>query len=80
MDTTLETKICSKCKLEKNLSEFRKGRGKSNRKNYCKPCDDTYNKALYEKNKEFRKLQVTEWNEENPEKVKQYSKTWRDKN
>lgn len=79
MNIETNNKVCSKCKKEKNLSEFRKGRGKLNKKNYCIPCDDAYNKELYEKNKEFRKLQVQEWNDENPDKIKQYAKKWREK-
>ena len=33
------TKICSKCKLEKDLEDFYKDSSKSNRRYMCKSCD-----------------------------------------
>lgn len=73
----MNTKKCSKCLLEKTLDQFRKGGGKFGKKAYCLPCDDEYNNQLYKKKKELRKRQITEWNKENPEKLKEYAKNWR---
>ncbi len=78
--TTPQTKICSKCKQEKNLEEFRnQKKGKFGKKNYCRICDDENARALYLKNQLFRTLQVEQWNRENPDKVKQYQKNWVEK-
>lgn len=76
----MNTKICSKCNQEFSIINFRKGNGKYRKKNYCIPCDDAYNKSHYNSNKDLRILQIEEWNEENPDKVKSYKKKWQDKN
>ena len=71
------SKKCKICKQEKLLEEFRpQTKGKFGRKSYCIPCDDEYNRKLYEENKEFKKQQSAEWNKKNPEKVKKYKKNW----
>lgn len=45
-------KICSKCKIEKSLSEFRL-RGKTYQ-GWCKPCAKEYDKGWHKVNKEKR--------------------------
>lgn len=73
----ITTKICSKCKTEKSLDEFRnQAKGKYGKKNYCKICDDNNAKESYNKHKEYRKLQITIWNENNPDKTKEYKEKW----
>lgn len=59
-------KICSKCGVEKELTEFyaRKG-GKDGRRMECKKCNDT------------RKIV---WNKANPEKCRAHHDTWAGKN
>jgi len=54
----METKICSKCKLEKKLSEFDKqvkGRyaHRANCKLCCKKYKDEHKEAIKQKNKEY---------------------------
>ena len=70
-------KVCSLCKDSKPLSEFRKGKGKFQRKNYCKPCDDKKAHETYERNKDKRKSQIRAWNDANREKLNEYSRNWR---
>ena len=73
-----QTKICSKCKQEKELKEFRNQfKGKYHKKNYCIICDNENAKELYLKNKDFRILQIEEWNQNHPEKLKEYQKKWK---
>jgi hypothetical protein len=46
-------KICSKCKIEKELSEFDfQQNTKDNLSSYCKTCLIEYRKLYYFKNKE----------------------------
>lgn len=49
----METKICSKCKKEKPISEFGKNKAKKDGlQAECKECKSAYNKLHYQKNKE----------------------------
>ena len=77
----METKICSKCKIEKGLCEFgfRKNR-KSKYLSWCMLCDKIYMKEYYENNidkiKKNRKNKyinnidkVKEYNENNKERI-----------
>lgn len=49
----METKICSKCKKEKPVSEFGKNKAKKDGlQAECKECKSAYNKLHYQKNAE----------------------------
>jgi 5-methylcytosine-specific restriction endonuclease McrA len=60
----METKICTKCKIEKPFSEFHKGNDKNRLCYWCKPCCKQYNKdnapkkAIY--NKQYNKNNAIE--------------------
>jgi hypothetical protein len=65
-------KTCTKCKIEKEFTEFNKQRKTKDGLTYaCKPCRKEYNETNKERIKEYRK----EHYKNNKEKVKQYSKT-----
>lgn len=69
----METKICSKCKVEKNICEFNKN--SSNKTGYrsnCRMCDKLFNSNTTEYYKE--------WNKNNPDKVKTKRDKWNNKN
>jgi hypothetical protein len=71
------TKICSSCRAEKSLEEFRLNKkGKFGRKAYCRPCDDKASKENYLKNQQKRLREIKEWNARNPDKVKKYQKSF----
>lgn len=75
------TKICSHCKKEKDIQDFRRSKtGKLGYHNNCIPCHDIASKKSYIKNKEKRLKQIKEWNKENPEKVKKYKNKWAHEN
>lgn len=74
-------KICTKCKEDKELSEFNKNRPE------CKECAKPISKAYYEKNRDksitySRKYRITnkdkikKYNEENKERDYQYQLKW----
>ena len=70
-------KTCTKCKEQKPLAAFRKQSStKDDLKYYCKDCDNKSAKSYYEKNKNKIVGKVKEWQKNNPEKVKDYKKTY----
>jgi predicted methyltransferase len=74
-------KICTKCKEQKPLAAFRKQSStKDGLKYYCKECDDKTAKRYYEKNKKKIITKVTQWQKDNPDKVKDYKKSYYGKN
>ena len=73
-------KICSKCRLEKPIEDFRKSKSsKDNHMNFCKLCHSNNSKQQYEKNKELRLAQIEYWSENNPHKVDKYNTKYRAK-
>ena len=78
-DSSITSKVCSHCRTEKPLSDFRKGSGKGKRKNYCKPCDDMKSHQNYEKNKAKRKAQIKAWNDSNRKKLSEFAHSSVDK-
>jgi hypothetical protein len=69
-------KTCSTCKIEKELSEYTKDKGKKDGLHtQCKSCK----KENREKNKERKKEYDKEWRENNKEKLKEYYETNKDK-
>jgi hypothetical protein len=68
-DNSNNMKKCSKCKIEKELTEFSKDRrSKDGLQNKCKFCNKEYHKKYYQANKEYRK----KYYKENKEKIKKY--------
>jgi hypothetical protein len=66
----METKVCNKCNIEKDVTEFYSGRRK------CKLCYGEYSKEYNQKNKEKRKKYL----KENKEKIRKKEKEYRQKN
>lgn len=67
-------KICSECKVKKDISEFYKGRC------YCKKCISMHNKLYYKANSDKVKQSTKEWATSNREKTNAYKKAWAIKN
>ena len=74
---------CTKCKFEKEISEFKKDKSKKlGRSSQCKECNNKY-LAKYRskpKNKEKAKAYLKEWNKNNPDKYREYNKKSYNKN
>jgi len=67
------TKICSKCDIEKQLSDFNKmSKIKCGVRSYCRECQKIESKKYRLKNKEKIKSYNTKWNEQNEEYYKKY--------
>ena len=91
----METKICSKCGLEKNLSEFYKR--KETKDGYRSDCKKCFNKnglifrqknqkkikerkqEYFQKNKKFLLEKKQNWRKNNPEEYKKQTKNYWDK-
>ena len=74
-------KVCTKCKEAKALGAFRRQSStKDGLKYFCKECDDATAKKYYEKNKKEIITKVTQWQKDNPDKVKDYKKSYYGKN
>ncbi|MBI2449695.1 hypothetical protein HYV49_05355 [Candidatus Pacearchaeota archaeon] len=85
-------KICSKCKIEKNFSEFYKNKNKKDGlRSQCKDCQKQYHKEHREEKKEYMKQyremhreeikqQKKQYNEMHKEEIKQQKKQWHENN
>jgi 5-methylcytosine-specific restriction endonuclease McrA len=69
-----KTKVCSKCEIEKPLTEYHK-QGNGLRAN-CKECKRAIDKQYRQENSEKEKARQKKWREDNPE----YGKKWREEN
>ena len=57
----MKKKICSKCKIEKDLSEFNRNKARSDGYNtFCRECAKKHSKDYYKKNKEKMIGQINE--------------------
>ena len=66
-------KTCSKCKIEKSLSEFNKQkRAKDGLHTYCKKCQAEYRKKWHQDNREKNKESSKRWRKENMERASEY--------
>ena len=69
----METKVCTKCNIEKELKDFNKmSKVKCGVRSYCRECQSIESKKYRINNKEKIKEYNTKWNEENQEYYKKY--------
>jgi len=74
-------KTCSKCKIEKDESEFGKAKPSKDGLRYsCKKCEKEYKKEYYQENKEAIKEYKKEYNQNNKESIKENKKKYRQNN
>lgn len=75
----METKVCSKCKAEKPLSEFHKRITKDGRnigQPMCKACKEKLSKERYQNNTDKVKAINKKWRDNNPDKMASSRKNW----
>ena len=71
----MNTKICSKCNIEKDVCNFHKWKyGPDGYKRICKECRNIESKTYYNNNDENIKLKVSNYRKDNPDKVKELKK------
>ena len=77
----METKICSKCKEEKDVCEFYNNRKlKDGKRPACKKCVNQENSLYVKKNRDKINIIKQKYVDNNKEKVKQSKKEWFNKN
>jgi hypothetical protein len=77
----MEKKICSKCKIEKEVCEFYNNKGRFDGKRpECKICSNKQSTSYNKKNKDKVSGIKQKYVDNNKEKVKQSKKEWFDKN
>jgi len=77
----METKICSKCKIEKDVCDFGKNKLKSDGLQLnCKLCRKIETSSYYKTNSEKIKLKVQEYRNNNPDKVSELKKNIYERN
>jgi len=81
----METKICSKCKVEKDVCEFNKRMtAKDGKRSSCKECDSQDIKKWRQNNKEKLKLQkeryTKKYHQKNLDRGKKYRENNKEKN
>jgi len=77
----METKICSKCNINKEISNFHKWKyGPDGYKRICKECRKLETKSYYNKNYKKIKLKVSKYRKSNPDKVKEIKQKIYEKN
>lgn len=73
----METKVCSKCHIEKNLTEFNKmSKVKCGVRSYCRDCQSIESKKYRIENKEKIKEYNTKWNKENKDYYEKYFESY----
>lgn len=91
----IKSRICTKCKLEKLLSEFNNDKkGKYGKRSLCKKCESqkrkkyyqkyaeerkAYRKQYYQENKETENRQSEKYRKSHLEKFREYDKKYRNK-
>ena len=77
----METKTCTKCKIEKPLSEYYTDNRyeETKYKPACKICHNKVSKKNYEDNFEKRSMQIKLWGAKNPLKIKEIKRNFKKK-
>ena len=80
MKAAIKTQVCTKCGLEKPLSEYSFRKELQKHRRDCKDCVCNRSKIYYRANPEKVKARQKAWVKANPEKVKDRQKKWAEKN
>lgn len=73
------TKLCTKCKQTKHISQFAKNSSKiDGLQDWCRECRNSYNNDYRKENKEYFKSYNREYYANNRDKINQYLKKYRE--
>ena len=76
----MDTKVCSRCGIEKPLTDFNKNnknKGNNGLQYSCRECDRTYLKDYYTKTKPKHKEEMAIWRNKNKDHLDDYEKNRR---
>lgn len=77
----MTTKICGRCKIEKEICLFSNSKHAKDGKVYaCKACESERSKVWYHKDIVKHREDSKKWGRENPDKVKEKNKRWAENN
>ena len=78
----MKTKICKKCKTEKNIADFRirNINGKQYVYTYCRECDREINRIYTQNHKKEKQEYMVEYRKQNKEKIEIKRKEYRNNN
>ena len=76
----METKVCNKCNIKKDVTEFYFRKDNNNFHNTCKICKNKIGKEYYNNNKEYIRKKNKEYKEKNKDISKEWNKMWRENN
>jgi hypothetical protein len=77
----MEKKICSKCKIEKDVCEFYSNpKNKLDYRNSCKSCMKKTQQDYSKNNRDKRNLTQKIWRENNTDKIKEFTKKYYNNN
>ena len=76
----MKTKVCSKCKIEKSLSEFEFRKDLNKYRNQCRLCVKKRRNKYYLNHREEIIEKVKDWYSENISERAEYQKNYREKN
>lgn len=75
------TKVCSKCKIEKPKEAFYKRAGsKDGLRTECRECENSRSRSAYNSNPEYHRTRASNWRNENPEKHSASKRAWKKAN
>lgn len=73
----METKVCTKCGVEKPIEQFSwKVKMRGVRQNHCKLCAREYSRQYRLENPDKRKEQMRRWRKKNKEKKREDNRRW----
>lgn len=76
----MNSKVCNKCNLEKNITEFEFQKDKNSYRGVCKECRNLQRRKKYQENKEEILKKKREYYKNNLEKCRSYRKVSKAKN
>lgn len=74
------TKVCSKCREEKNINDFDLRKDTNTHKGTCKECRRVFQRSYSETNRDIIRQKHKTWRDDNKEKIKGYDMSFKDKN
>lgn len=77
----MQTKICTKCHIDKELTEFSfRDKTKNTHRGECTVCERTAKKQYRKENRAKLSLMEQQWREKNKEKYRETKRLWEEKN
>ena len=81
MSLMIDSKLCSKCGVEKSLTDFQKNKARHDGvETYCRACNNARLRDKYAKNPTLKCEKTRAYHQSNSEWSKEYQRNWHQKN